>query len=179
MRAQMTAFLLLPKWIITTVHRQREGHLPRETGGFLIGERRGPHIQVTGLTRQGSGDIATQTSFERSCSSHRDTIHRAWRLSDGMQSLIGDWHSHPYGSANASSTDVSAWRTLVRVSRSPIIGLIDAGCTRKVYFATDSHRPFATPLEVEEEAIDHYAYVIPHARSANMLMRFMPQAFVH
>lgn len=177
MRAQMTAFLLLPKWIITTVHRQREEHLPRETGGFLIGERRGPHVQVTGLTRQGRGDIATRTSFERNCPSHRDAIHRAWRLSDGMQSLVGDWHSHPYGSADASSTDMSAWRTLARTSRRPIIGLIDAGGLPKIYFATENYRPFATLLEVEEEAMDHYAYVIPRARGAYMLMRLLPQAF--
>jgi len=160
----MTAFLLLPKWVIATVHQQREEHLPRETGGFLIGERRGPHIQITGLTHQGQGDIATRTSFERGCSSHREAIHRAWRLSDGMQSLVGDWHSHPCGSADASSTDKSAWRTLARTSRRPIIGLIHAGGLRKIYFAAEINRPFATLLEVEEEAIDHYAYVIPHAQ---------------
>jgi integrative and conjugative element protein (TIGR02256 family) len=174
----MTAFLLLPKWIITTVHQQREEHLPRETGGFLIGERRGPHIQITGLTRQGRGDVATQNSFERSCPSHRDAIHRAWRSSDGMQSLVGDWHSHPRGSADASSTDISAWRTLSRTSRRPIIGLIDAGGLRKVYFAAENNRPFAALLDVEEEASDHHAYVIPPARSANMLRRLVPQAFV-
>jgi integrative and conjugative element protein (TIGR02256 family) len=174
----MTAFLLLPKWIITTVHRQRKEHLPLETGGFLIGERRGPHIRVTGLTNQGRGDIATRTSFERRCPSHREAIHRAWRLSYGMQSLVGDWHSHPYGSADASSTDMSAWRTLARTLRLPIIGLIDAGGLRKMYFAAENGRPFATLLEVEEEAIDHYAYVIPRARSANMLTRLVPQAFV-
>lgn len=178
MRARMTAFLLLPKWIIATVRRQREEHLPSETGGFLIGERRGPHIQVTGLTHQGRGDIATRTSFERSCPSHRDAIHHAWRLSDGMQSLVGDWHSHPCGSADASSTDMSAWRTLARTSRRPIIGLIDAGGLPKIYFAAENYRPFATSLEVEEETIDDYAYVIPRARSANALTRLAPLAFV-
>ena len=55
----MTAFLLLPKWILSTIHTQREQHLPRETGGFLIGERRGPHIEITDLTQQGNGDVAT------------------------------------------------------------------------------------------------------------------------
>jgi integrative and conjugative element protein (TIGR02256 family) len=169
----MTAFLLLPKWIMTAVHRQREEHLPRETGGFLIGERRGPHIQVTGLTHQGRGDIATRTSFE-----HRDAIHRAWRRSDGMQSLVGDWHSHPCGSADASSTDKSAWRTLARTSNRPIVGLIDAGGLPKIYFAAENNRPFTTLLDVEDEAVDHYAYVIPHARRANMLTRLVSQAFV-
>jgi integrative and conjugative element protein (TIGR02256 family) len=178
MWGEMTAFLLVPKWIMTAIRLQRGEHLPRETGGFLIGERRGPHIQVTGLTKQGRGDIATCTSFERSCSSHRDAVHHAWRRSDGMQSLVGDWHSHPCGSADASSTDVSAWRTLARTSRKPIIGLIDAGGLPKAYFAAETNRPFATLLEVEEEALDHYAYVIPTVRRANMLTRLVPQAFI-
>lgn len=170
----MTAFLLLPKWIITAVRLQREEHLPQETGGFLIGERRGPHIQVTCLTLQGGADIATRTSFERRCSSHRDAIHRVWRLSDGMQSLVGDWHTHPCGSAEASSTDKSAWRTLTRTANRPIIGLIDAGGLPKIYYASEHNRPLATLLEVEDEAIDHYAYFIPHGRRANMLTRLVP-----
>lgn len=174
----MTAFLLLPKRIMATVRREREKHLPSETGGFLIGERRGPHIQVTGLTHQGRGDIATRTLFERSCPSHRDAIHRAWRLSNGMQSLVGDWHSHPCGSADASSTDISAWRKLARTSRRPIIGLIDAGDLQKIYFTAESNRQLATSLKVEEETTEHYAYVIPRARSANMFARLVPQAFV-
>lgn len=174
----MTAFVLLPKWIAATVKLQREEYLPYETGGFLIGERRGPHIQVTGLTRQGHGDIATRTSFERNCSSHRNAIHRAWRLSGGMQSLIGDWHSHPYGSANASSSDIAAWRTLVRVSRRPVIGMIDAGGTQNIYFASESSRPFAMLLEVEQEAVDHFAYIIPRLPNRRLLTRFLPKALI-
>ncbi len=168
----MTAFLLLPKWILSTIHTQREQHLPHETGGFLIGERRGPHIDVTGLTQQGSGDIATHNSFERSCSSHRKAIHRVWRRSDGMQSLVGDWHSHPRGTADASSIDFAAWRTLARVSKRPIIGLIDAGALPQIYFAAEGNRPFAMLLTVEEEALDHYAFVLPPIRSRSALARF-------
>lgn len=168
----MTAFLLLPKWILSTIRTQREQHLPRETGGFLIGERRGPHIDVTGLTQQGSGDIATSISFERSCVSHREAIHRVWRRSNGTQSLVGDWHSHPRGTADASSIDVSAWRTLARVSKRQIIGLIDAGATLQIYFAAEGNRPFATLLSVEQEALDHFVFALPPARPRSTLTRF-------
>lgn len=168
----MTAFLLLPKWILSTINTQREKHLPCETGGYLIGERRGPHIDVTGLTQQGSGDVATGTSFERSCASHREAIHRAWRRSNGTQSLVGDWHSHPRGPADASSIDVSAWRTLARVSKRPIIGLIDAGALPQIYFAAEGNRPFAMLLTVEQEALDHYAFVLPPTRPRSTLTRF-------
>lgn len=179
MWAQMTAFLLFPKRILGTIHAQRERHLPRETGGFLIGERRGPHIDVTSLTQQGRGDIATRNSFERSCGSHRDAIHRAWQRSGGTQSLVGDWHSHPRGTADASSLDIAAWRTLARLSKQPVIGLIDAGALPRIYFAAEGNRPFATLLTVEEEALDHYAFIMPPIATRGMLTRYyLPQALI-
>ena len=175
----MIRFLLLPKWILGSIHEQREQHLPHETGGFLIGERRGSHINVTGLTKQGKGDVATRNSFDRSCSSHREAIHRVWRHSCGMQSLVGDWHSHPRGTADASSMDFAAWRTLTRVSKRPMIGVIDAGALPQIYFAGEGNKPFAMLLPVEEEAQDHYAFVLPPIRSRNALTQiFLPRALM-
>jgi integrative and conjugative element protein (TIGR02256 family) len=167
----MISYLIFPKWIMSTIHLQREYHLPRETGGFLIGERRGPHIEVTGITQQGSGDVGTHNTFDRSCASHREAIHRAWRDSGGMRSLVGDWHSHPTGTANASSMDFAAWRTLTRVSKRPMIGVIDAGALPQVYFAAEGNKPFAVLLKVEEERQDYYALVLPPLRSRPTLTR--------
>lgn len=176
----MTAFLLLPKWILGTIRSQREQHLPRETGGFLIGERRGPHIEVTGLTQQGNGDVATHHSFERNCLSHREAIHQAWRRSDGTRSLVGDWHSHPRGTADASSVDVAAWRTLARVSKRPVVGIIDGGAFPHTYFAAEGNQPFAVLLTVEEEALDHYVFILPATRPRKLLTRFwVPQALIY
>ncbi|MDQ0836528.1 hypothetical protein QFZ54_000312 [Sphingomonas faeni] len=73
---------------------------------------------------------------------------------------------------------MAAWRTLARTSRRPIIALVDAGDLQKIYFAAENDRPFARSLRVEEETIDHYAYIIPRAWSANMLTRLVPQAFM-
>lgn len=174
----MTAFLLLPKWVLSTIRTQRQQHLPYETGGFLIGERRGPHIDVTGLTQQGRGDVATHTSIERSCLSHREAIHRAWRSSAGTQILVGDWHSHPQGTADASSIDIAAWRTLARLSKRPVIGLIHSGARPHIYFAAEGNWPFATLLTAEEEASDHYAFSMPPKRQ-HISTRFnLPQTLI-
>jgi integrative and conjugative element protein (TIGR02256 family) len=162
----VTSFLLLPKAILRTVRVERERHLPLETGGFLIGMRRGPHIEVTALTPQGPGDVATRHSFERSCPSHRERIHSAWRRSDGLESLRGDWHSHPHGPSAASSIDRSAWRILVDTSRLPIIGLVDAGeACPVVYFATRNQRNFSVILSPGGEEPDHFLFAIPAPRS--------------
>lgn len=175
----MSDFLIVPRSILADIRAERDRHLPNETGGFLIGVRRGRHIEVTGLTRQGTGDVATRTSFARSSPSHREHIHRTWRRSEGLESLVGDWHTHPLGTADASSTDLAAWRTLVRTSRRPMVGLIDAGgAAPKLFFASERHRPFARELLVAQASPDHDAYDLPlPARS--MLRRLLVPLVPH
>ncbi len=158
----MTSFIIMPKWILREIRVERRKYLPRETGGFLIGTRRGPHIDVTGLTRQGRGDVATYTSFERRCVSHRRIIDAAWKRSKGLESIVGDWHTHPHGSADASSIDRTAWRIMVEASTRTMIGLVDAGAPLpNLYFAAEHQRPFAVELLFEQEATDHFAFAIP------------------
>ncbi len=158
----MTAYVLLPAWVMRTIRTERSLHLPNETGGFLIGIRRGPHIEVTSLTRQGPLDRASGISFERLCPSHRDQIHAAWERSGGIESLVGDWHSHPHGTADASGVDHSAWRTLVRTSSRPMLGLVDAGCaTPNLYFAAAWLRSFAVELGLADQDAGHLIFAAP------------------
>ena len=123
--------VFVPALLVRLTARRRSKRLPDETGGFLIGVRRGAHIEVIAVTEQGPGDLATSTSFERSCPSRRERIRGAWRASDHYESLVGYWHSHPIGSGDASTTDRSAWRTLARTSRQPVVGLIAVGAGRR------------------------------------------------
>lgn len=133
--------MLLPRRILTKIANERIVHLPNETGGFLIGTRRGPHIEVTDLTTQGPDDRATPTTFARLCASHRERIHSHWRRSGALETMVGDWHSHPLGPSRPSQTDLSTWRSLVRSNGLPMIGIIDAGATMpEVYLAVDSRR---------------------------------------
>ncbi|PXA86547.1 hypothetical protein DMC47_34410 [Nostoc sp. 3335mG] len=151
--------VLVPKSVVLAIGLERARHLPLETGGFLIGTRRGPHIDVTGYTDQGPDDVATRTSFERLCASHRARIHAAWKASGHVESLVGDWHSHPIGSANPSSIDCSAWRTLVRTSGKTMVGVVDAGAEiPSVYLAAEAQRPFARQMSLEEEATGMLAF---------------------
>lgn len=155
----MTSYVLVPRQILHTIQTERARYLPRETGGFLIGLRRDPHIEVTGLTLQGPRDLATGNSFERRCVSHRTQIHAAWQRSDHIESLVGDWHSHSFDTADASGIDQSAWRTLVQTSQRGIIGLIDAGiAVPKLYYAGTSRRVFAPELQLVEQDAEHLVF---------------------
>lgn len=95
-----------------------------ETGGFLMGKRRGLHIEVTGYSLQGAEDIATPSSIERLDQSHTDQLVLAWTKEQGKVGMVGDWHSHPGSDATPSGTDKRAWRQLVAVARADCIGLI-------------------------------------------------------
>jgi len=152
-------FVLLPKSLVAAVHAERVRYHPLETGGFLIGLRRGRHIEVTGLTPQAQSDIATRTGFERIDGMHRDLIHAAWRNSSGVETLVGDWHSHPHGPGVPSSTDLSAWRALTDSVRRPVLGLIDSG--RKMpslYLTAGWGTPRSVALKLCEDSLNHLAF---------------------
>jgi integrative and conjugative element protein (TIGR02256 family) len=151
--------VLVPKPILGAVREAAAKHFPRETGGFLIGLRRGSHIEVTGLTQQSDGDIATRVSFERISPAHREEVHAAWSKSGKTETLVGDWHSHPNGSGRASSTDRRAWRKLARSLERNVIGMIEFGpVTPSLYLVTKSSYLFAAELQPYEEGSDYLAY---------------------
>lgn len=127
----MSPTVVLPPDLLADLQHRRRVRLPFETGGFLLGKRRGAHLEVTGATDQAIDDIATGRSFERIDRSHGTTAVSEWRASGGLIAIIGDWHSHPYGPPDPSPADRKAWRQLCRAARGPCLGIIlaegDAG----------------------------------------------------
>jgi integrative and conjugative element protein (TIGR02256 family) len=116
--------VILPRQVLSKLRDARKAALPRETGGFLIGLRRGPHIDITAPTMQGPEDVATQVSFDRADGSHAEAVEAAWSESKGEASLVGDWHSHPAGDGFPSGTDRQAWRKLSASIKADCVGLV-------------------------------------------------------
>jgi integrative and conjugative element protein (TIGR02256 family) len=127
--------ILIPKALHEDLLADRLAHLPRETGGFLIGQRRGPHIEVTTATRQAVDDVATRVSFERADPSHTNLAVDAWTQDGGLSGLVGDWHSHPTGGPHPSGLDERAWRKLATAERAPVVGLILGEGSTALYLA--------------------------------------------
>lgn len=116
--------IILPKRVLVSLQAQRSQRLPNETGGFVLGMRRGRHIEITGVTMQEAGDQASAYYFERRDAAHQRKAVSAWEASGGAVSLVGDWHSHPYGPPNPSSTDRTAWRDLSSAIGGSAVGII-------------------------------------------------------
>lgn len=152
-------YVVVSKAVVATIRTASNRYHPLETGGFLIGLRRGPHIEVTGLTQQTAGDVATCVTFERIAPTHREKINRAWRDSLEMETVVGDWHSHPEGPGYPSPTDRRAWRKLAAALNQPVIGLIESESGKlNLYLATAARFRSVTELRSCEDGPDHMAF---------------------
>lgn len=140
---------MVPRAVVDRIRAQRLRCLPAETGGFLFGMRRGHHLEVTGATEQQAQDIATAYTFERRDLAHAHVIEAEWRRSKGLITVLGDWHTHPYGPGNPSGMDKKAWRTLARAIAQPVIGLIDAGTTLPTLFYTREKPLFVSTFKLQ------------------------------
>lgn len=97
-----------------------------ESGGILIGCRRGPHIEIVDMTSPQAGDSGAFASFVKEDPGHQRAATKAWRESGGLSSYIGEWHSHPLGDPHPSGTDRSTWRQVVRSQRQVMVFVIAA-----------------------------------------------------
>ena len=80
-----------------------------ESGGVLIGERRGKSIIVKRVTTPFSGDSSSRCLFIRNDVRHQISICDANKESDGSSNYIGEWHTHPEDNPYPSAMDFSNW----------------------------------------------------------------------
>jgi integrative and conjugative element protein (TIGR02256 family) len=104
-------------------HRQLKAGLP-ESGGILLGCRRGPHLHVIHATQSGSADRATRVSFVRRDPCHQAQALRIWKGSRHTVDYLGEWHTHPEGMPSPSSTDHRAWLEILIASTSQYVFVI-------------------------------------------------------
>lgn len=116
--------ILFPKPLLARLLEERAHYLPNETGGYLLGLKRGAHIEITSATFQAERDIASPSSFERSDPKHYETAVAAWAADNGKTGYVGDWHSHPSGNGAPSNIDRATWSALSEHARADVVGLI-------------------------------------------------------
>ena len=96
----------------------------RERGGILLGYRKPEAIEITGLTLPGRWDRAHPNLFQRSERGHRIRALREWKGSGHTVDWVGEWHTHPGGTAEPSSIDRRTWMELARHTAKPMAFLI-------------------------------------------------------
>src|SRR5690606_4202595 len=76
--------VIVPAAISKAMQAERTTRLPHETGGFLLGLRRGASIEVSEFTPQAAQDQADGSSFERIDPEHQRRATKAWVKANGL-----------------------------------------------------------------------------------------------
>jgi integrative and conjugative element protein (TIGR02256 family) len=89
---------------------------PLETGGVLIGYTGGPggdEVVVAAITGPGPRARHAATAFEPDHEYQTGEIARIYRASGGVNTYLGDWHTHPAAAPDLSRRDK---KTLTRIA---------------------------------------------------------------
>jgi integrative and conjugative element protein (TIGR02256 family) len=97
-----------------------------EAGGILIGRYRGPHIEISAFTEPGPRDVRSHVHFVKQDEIHQRTAQLAWRESGKTDTYLGEWHTHPTGSAHPSQIDASTWIRIATLSKRTMIFVLIA-----------------------------------------------------
>jgi integrative and conjugative element protein (TIGR02256 family) len=93
---------------------EAEGHRPNETGGILLGHRKGLDIVVRDVVGAGPAAVRTATGMRPDRDYQVRAIREAFAASDGAVTYLGDWHSHPEGNTALSHRDRRTLRNIAR-----------------------------------------------------------------
>lgn len=117
--------VLLPDDVVSTVRSYATGReAEREAGGILIGSYRGAHIEVTGCTTPLRRDVRLRCSFDRKDPGHHRAAMAAWMKNDGMETFVGEWHTHPEPFPTPSSIDLTTWLSILSRTAFPVLLII-------------------------------------------------------
>lgn len=125
MRPDDDGFVLVEAQVlqIFTKHRQLHRDSP-ESGGILLGYRRGPHLHVTEATTPLYSDQASRTRFFRSSAPHQNAALARWRKSGGRIDYLGEWHTHPEYNPSPSMIDTAGWQRIMDKRTTPMLFVI-------------------------------------------------------
>jgi integrative and conjugative element protein (TIGR02256 family) len=101
--------VLIDRGLIDAARLIRREHLPRETGGILLGsiDQYRRTIALVDVMPPPSDSIGTTASFERGTQGVPEAVVEASRRTAGIVGYVGEWHSHPPRvSVNMSTEDL-------------------------------------------------------------------------
>lgn len=105
--------LWLPGALLEFILSEVLNFSPKETGGMLLGYVNGTHRVVTALIDAGPEAQHGRFRMLPDNSYQQAKLHAHFEQSNGRESFLGEWHSHPVSAPLMSWTDR---RTLSRVT---------------------------------------------------------------
>lgn len=100
--------VFVPPAVVAEMEREARACEPEETGGVLLGYRGHDDplsVRVVQQVGPGPGAVHAPRRFEPDGEWQDARIAEAYERSGRVVTYLGDWHSHPGGSARPSRTD--------------------------------------------------------------------------
>lgn len=108
--------LWLDQRVADNIVARADASFPLETGGLLVGYMTEQGPVVTAVIGAGPGATATSTSFLPDAQAQQRELNDIYSRTQGKDTYLGDWHSHPAGLPAMSRRD---HRTLTSIARHP------------------------------------------------------------
>jgi integrative and conjugative element protein (TIGR02256 family) len=145
--------ILIPRRLLEQMEVSgRASEIRNESGGLLLGFRKGLSIEIKEITFPQPRDRASPTLFRRSAFGHREKALASWKASGGTVDWVGEWHTHPNGFASPSFIDRLSWRKLAKHSKRPMAFIIIGATSAYVGWQESAHRSARTLGLVEADS---------------------------
>jgi integrative and conjugative element protein (TIGR02256 family) len=119
------ALLVIPVTLVSDLEQYRQLCVTDpEVGGAIIGIYRPPHIEITSFTRPDRQDKRSRFEFIRRSSKHLLTVLQHWKKSNGIETYLGEWHTHPEDHPTPSGTDMNEWCTKLPQGKEKLLIII-------------------------------------------------------
>lgn len=145
-------YILIESSVLKLVREycQHQVNIP-ESGGILLGYRRGGHLHIVTATTPQPDDQRMRFSFFRRDQNHRKAAIRHWNNSGNTMDYIGEWHTHPEPDPSPSSLDISEWTRICSARKTSMIFLI-VGWTGNFWLGVGSDQNImqATEASIED-----------------------------
>lgn len=126
-----------------------------ESGGILLGYRRGSHLHIVDATTPQPDDQCTRFRFFRRDLYHQQVAISKWGMSSNTLDYIGEWHTHPEPDPMPSSLDMSEWKKICCARKTNMVFLI-AGWTGVFWLGVGrgQHIEKATEVNIEDVRVE-------------------------
>lgn len=127
----------ISKSVLKTIEEETTFHYPNEFGGVFIGYKTDKNFIITNILIPDEYKNG-KTIFVREPGTLNERLSEIHNITNGKIQYLGEWHSHPDGPTNPSSTDIKAMKEIARDKNinidKPLLMIVEVG---KVSFDKD------------------------------------------
>jgi integrative and conjugative element protein (TIGR02256 family) len=134
----------------------------RETGGIILGQYRGPHVEICEFTSAGPRDIRGLACFIKQDESHSRRARQLWKASGRTITNMGEWHSHPAGGVSPSFQDHQTWLSQIRLTGRPLVFVLVAPGEWGIFLGSPlTSRPTLHRLAIRQHSMTGVVFGMP------------------